>query len=102
MRIDTDIVLWNGNDRKKYRVVITVEAWADEPIIGGKENRKVENHSTLQTLLKEFICQSNKKAQEEYLSKLQSDNPTQLSATHNKNCPSLKGKPICTCGGRAA
>jgi hypothetical protein len=84
MRIDTDIVLWNGNDRRKYRVVISVEAWnAEMQIDGSKKDRKVENYNTLQNLLKEYICNYNKKAAEVYLNELAKGegNPTQIGET---------------------
>jgi len=69
MRIDTDIIL----NRQKYKVIISVEAYKSETMLdGSKEVRKVINHSTLQKLLNEFICDYNKKSLEVYLAKLQS------------------------------
>ena len=81
MRIDTDIILWNGNEKQKYRVLITVDASRPYMQVDGTyENRKVENQSILQKLLDEFISDCNKKSQEKYLSELQIEqiNPTQV------------------------
>ena len=72
MKIDTDIILLKDGKTKKYRVIISVEAFTS--VIrdnGSKEDRKIENQSTLQSLLDEFISGYNKKMTEKYAFELQ-------------------------------